>query len=150
MRAYSQDLRDRFIFTYKNGQQDPKQLAIIYQVCSKTAKNWIKKFEETGDYRSKQGFGCGRKPRFDDKNIVLRFLENNPDADGIEIRDNVASGIPISTFYDSLARMGELHIKKRQNTKKECNILVTVFKKKSLHFYPKSLYILTSLVLIII
>ena len=37
--------------------------------------------------RSKQGSGCGRAMRFNDKNAILKFIEENPDANGIDIRD---------------------------------------------------------------
>ena len=47
----------------------------------------------------------GRAIKFNDRNKVLRYLETNSNANGITIRDNVAPGLAMSTFYDSLARM---------------------------------------------
>ncbi len=48
---------------------------------------------------------------------MLNFIKDNPDADGIAIRDAVAPTLPMSTFYDTLHRMEITFKKKRLNTK---------------------------------
>ena len=72
-----------------------------------------------GDYSSKQGVGCGRAVRFTEKGKVLKYLESNPDSNGIEIRDALAAELPMSTFYDTLKRLGISYKKKSLNTKNE-------------------------------
>ena len=67
---------------------------------------WIKRQKETGGYSSRQYLSKSREIRFNDRTKLLEYLENNPNADGITVRDNVASDLPMSTFYDALARMG--------------------------------------------
>lgn len=62
--------------------------------------------------------GCGRAPRFTDKDHVLNFIGENPDANGIEIRDSVAPDLPMSTFYDTLKRM-KISYKKKEPKYKE-------------------------------
>ena len=106
MRAYSQDLRDRVISHYNTGEYQIKDLAKMFDMTRQTIGSWIKRYKETGDYSSRQHLSKGREIRFNDRAKVLEYLEINPNADGITIRDNVASDLPMSTFYDALARMG--------------------------------------------
>ena len=54
-----------------------------------------------------------------DKNKILEYLKSNPDANGIEIRDVVAPDLPMSTFYDTLARFNITYKKKNQNINNE-------------------------------
>ena len=61
---------------------------------------------------SKQGVGCGMKPTFTDKTAVLDFIKNNPDTDGVGIRDALMPDMPMSTVYDTLKRM-KITYKKR-------------------------------------
>lgn len=112
MKAYSQDLRNRVIKAYTEDNLKVKAIAKNFRICSKTVYEWVNKFKNTGKCLSLQGVDCGRKPRFTDKEAVLRFIDANPDADGIAIRDAVAPNLPMSTFYDSMARM-EITYKKR-------------------------------------
>ena len=106
MRAYSQDLRDRVISHYNTGKYQIKDLAKMFDMTRQTIASWVKRYKETGDYSSRQHLSKGREIRFNDSAKVLEYLETNPNADGITIRDNVASDLPMSTFYDALARMG--------------------------------------------
>jgi hypothetical protein len=46
--------------------------------------------------------------------MILEFLTNNPDSQGIDIRDSVAPDIPMSTFYDTLHRMNITYKKRAQ------------------------------------
>ena len=117
MRAYSQDLRDRVIELYKEKKQTKTELKRIFKLSYQTVSRWIKRYEESNDYSSRQHIQLGRKARFTDKKRILEYLANNPDSNGIEIRDAVAPFVPMSTFYDSLSRMGITYKKKNQNTK---------------------------------
>ena len=72
----------------------------------------VRKYLKNGDYSSKQHLAKGAKCKFTDKEAVLRYLQTNPNALAPEIRDNVAPGLPISTFRDSLSRM-KITYKKR-------------------------------------
>lgn len=112
MKAYSQDLRDRVISKYKSGKYQIKELAIMFNITRQTIGNWLKRYKETGDYSSRHHMHKGRAIKFNDRNKVLRYLETNCNANGITIRDNVAPGLAMSTFYDSLARM-KITYKKR-------------------------------------
>jgi transposase len=105
MKAYSQDLRDRAISMFESGYKR-KQVSIILGIHYETIKDWIRKYQKTGDYSSKQHLSKGAKCSFTDKKLVLEYLQENPNALSAEIRDHVAPGLPISTFKDSLSRMG--------------------------------------------
>lgn len=112
MKAYSQDLRDRVIALYRTNQYTKLALTKIFKLSYQTVLNWIKRFEELNDYSSKQHIQTGRRAIFTDKQSVLEFLVANPDSQGIDIRDAVAPGMPMSTFYDTLRRM-KITYKKR-------------------------------------
>ena len=105
MKAYSQDLRDRVIELYKSGEFSKRAIAKLLKLAYQTVFEWIKRYKNTGDYKSRQHCQIGRKARFTDKESVLKFLENNPDSEGVDIRNALASSLPMSTFYDTLHRM---------------------------------------------
>jgi len=106
MKAYSQDLRDRVIELYKTRKYTKTELTKIFKLSYQTVFEWIKRYKESNDYSSKQHIQQGRKARFTDKKSVLEFLAQNPDSQGLDIRDAVAPELPMSTFYDTLRRMG--------------------------------------------
>jgi isfu1 transposase len=112
MKAYSQDLRDRVIELYRTKKYTKTELTKIFKLSYQTVFEWIKRYKESNDYSSRQHVQIGRKPRFTDKKKILEFLTDNPDSQGIDIRDSVAPGIPMSTFYDTLHRM-DITYKKR-------------------------------------
>ena len=119
MRAYSQDLRDKVINKYKEGTMTMTAISNLFGICYESVRDWVKRYTENGDYTSKQGVGCGKAVRFTDKNKILEYLKSNPDANGIEIRDAVAPELPMSTFYDTLARLNITYKKKNPNINNE-------------------------------
>ncbi len=54
MKAYSQDLRDRVIALYKTKKYTKTELTKIFKLSYKTVFEWIKRYEESNDYSSKQ------------------------------------------------------------------------------------------------
>ena len=50
--------------------------------------------------------------KFTDKKAVLTYLESNPNALALEMRDALAPNLPLSTFRDALAWM-KITYKKR-------------------------------------
>ena len=112
MKAYSQDLRDRVLSAYIAGETNKSKLGRIYKIDRATVGSWIKMYEATGDYSSKQGVGCGVKPTYTDRDAILNFIKDNPDTDGVGIRDALIPNMPMSTVYDTLKRM-KITYKKR-------------------------------------
>ena len=127
MKAYSQDLRDRAIDLYVNMNYSKGKISKLLKIGCQTLYDWIKRYKETGDYSSKQHLVKGRKARFTDKEIILDYIKNNPDSDGIQIRDAIAPDLPMSTFYDTLRRL-------KITYKKRAQIQTKVRKKKRLLF----------------
>jgi transposase len=117
MKAYSQDLRTRVIELYKTKKYSKTKLTQIFKLSYQTVLNWIKRYNTDGNYSSKQHIQTGRKRSFTDKKGILEFLATNPDSQGIDIRDNLAPQVPMSTFYDTLHRMNITYKKKSQNIK---------------------------------
>lgn len=119
MRAYSQDLRDKVINKYKEGSMTMMAISKLFGICYESIRDWVKRYKECGDYSSKQGFGCGRAVRFTDQGKVLEHLKSYPDASGIELRDAIAPDLPMSTFYDTLARLNITYKKKNPSISNE-------------------------------
>ena len=53
-----------------------------------------------------------------DKQAILDYLISHPDANGVQIRDDLIPEIPMSTFYDTLKRLKITYKKKNPNTNK--------------------------------
>ena len=115
MRAYSQDLREKVINKYKEETTTMMAISKLFGICYESIRDWVKRYKKDGDYSSKQGVGCRRAVRFTDKNKILEYLRSNPDASSIELRDAVAPDLPMSTFYDTLARLKITYKKKSRN-----------------------------------
>ena len=77
----------------------------MIDITRQTIASWIKRYKETGDYSSKQHLSKGREVRFNGRARVLEYLETNANADGVAVRDNITSDLPMSIFYDALVRM---------------------------------------------
>lgn len=112
MKAYSQDLRDRTIDLFENEKYSRGKISKLLKIGYNTISEWIRRYKRTGDYSSKQHLVEGRKAQFTDKQIILDYINKNPDADGVEIRDAIAPELPMSTFYDTLRRL-KITYKKR-------------------------------------
>ena len=112
MKAYSQDLRDRVIDLHKTSKYKIQAISVLLGIDRHTISSWIKRYKTNGDYSSRQHLQSGRKARFADKEKIVEFLAANPDSQGIDIRDAVAPGLAMSTFYDTLHRM-KITYKKR-------------------------------------
>lgn len=119
MKAYSQDLRDRAIDLYENHKYNKYIISELLNLSYSTICKWIKRYKDTGDYSSRQHLVKGRKCQFADKQAILDYLNNHPDADGIEMRDSLVPNLPMSTFYDALKRMNITYKKKNLNTNKD-------------------------------
>lgn len=105
MKAYSQDLRDRVISLYESNEYSKRAIAKLLKLAYQTVFEWIKRYKQTGDYKSRQHSQTGRKARFVDRESVVKFLSEHPDSEGIDIRNALAPELPMSTFYDTLNRM---------------------------------------------
>lgn len=111
MRAYSQDLRDRVIDLHKTSKYRIKAISTLLGIERHTN-------QKDGDYSSKQHLQNGRKAKFTDKKKIVEFLTANPDSQGIDIRDALAPGLAMSTFYDTLQRM-KITYKKRAKVQRQ-------------------------------
>jgi transposase len=112
MNAYSQDLRDKVIELYKTGNYSRLAIAELLSMCYATVRSWITQYEETGSCNIPRPVREGRRRKFDDKNLVLSYINQHPDANGKEIRKALAPNVSITSFYDTLKRM-DITYKKR-------------------------------------
>ena len=112
MNGYSQDLRDRAITLYQTGNYSKKDLAELLSLGYATLRRWCKRYDDTGNCLILKPLKEGRHSLFNDKQAVLDYLEEHPDADGIELRNKLAPHVSQSCFYNTLNRM-EITYKKR-------------------------------------
>jgi transposase len=128
MNAYSQDLRDKVIEIFKQGNHTRLEISNLIKIGYKTIKSWIRQYIDTGNCEIIQPKRIGRLRAFDNKDLVLEYLKKNPDASGKEMQEALAPNISDTAFYNSLARMNITYKKKRSSTKnvvskKEQNLL---------------------------
>ncbi len=111
MNSYSQDIRNKAIKIYKyHGTciAVSKALKIRYQ----TICEWVKLYKETGKCEVIRPEKEGRKRLFDDKEKLLAYLEENPDAMIKDMRDALAPHTSYVCFYKTVLRMGFSYKKK--------------------------------------
>lgn len=113
MNSYSQDLRDRLIELYKIKKYSKLELAELFNLGYATVKRWCHRYEVTGSNKIPIPIRQGRRRLFDNKETVLAYLKSHPDADGIELHDNLAPHTSQSCFYVTLNRLGITYKKKR-------------------------------------
>lgn len=118
MRSYSKDLRDKVVAAYKSGEHNKLELSRLFSISYSTIKRWFKRLETTGSYEEYKPIEPNRKRLFDDKEAILSYLKEHPDADGIELRDNLAPHVSQSTFYNVLHRH-KITYKKRGKIQKK-------------------------------
>ena len=135
MKAYSQDLRDRVIEKFKTGEYEKKTLSLLFNIGRHTISRWVKMYETTGDYSSKQHIQIGREARIKDKNSILEYLAGHPNAGGKQIRNFLDPKLPMSTLYDTMSRMKITYKKKSLNTSKEKRWTELSLKKKYLAYH---------------
>ena len=73
MKAYSQDLRDRVIETYRKGRLNKTQISRLFNISIDTVVDWTRRYDSTGSYSSEQGKDCGRQASFSDKERILKL-----------------------------------------------------------------------------
>jgi transposase len=128
MNAYSQDLRDKVIEIFKQGNHTRLEISKLLKIGYKTIKRWIRQYHDTGSCAIIKPKRIGRLRAFDNKELVLEYLNKHPDASGKEMQEALAPHISDTAFYNSLARMNITFKKKKLNTKnavrsKEQNLL---------------------------
>lgn len=106
MNAYSQDLRDKAIEIFKSGNYTRLEIAKLLKIGYKTIKSWVSQYVNTGSCNIIKPKRTGRLRSFDNKELVLEYLNKYPDASGKEMREALAPYISDTAFYNSLARMG--------------------------------------------
>ena len=106
MNAYSQDLREMAIDIFNTGNYTKLELSKLLKISYRTIRYWIKQYKESGNCEIAKPIRVGRLRKFDNKELVLKFLEANPDASGKEMQAVLAPHISDVAFYKSLARMG--------------------------------------------
>ena len=106
MRGYSQDLRDKAMELYKTGNYNKKELAELLSLGYATIRRWCDRYDKTGNCFIIKPEHEGRRSIFTNKQAILDYLLEHPDADGIELRNNLAPHVSQSCFYNTLNRMG--------------------------------------------
>lgn len=115
MRAYSKDLRDKVVAAYKSGKYNKIELSRLFSISYPTIKRWFQRLETTGSYEEYKPTKPNRKRLFDDKEAIVSYLQSHPDANVVELRNNLAPSVSRNTFYNILNRH-KITYKKRNKT----------------------------------
>jgi transposase len=78
----------------------------------------VGRYNETGNCNLKRDSKLGRSRIFDNKELVLKCIEDDPNISGKEIKAKLAPTISNACFYNSLKRMGLTYKKKNVDTSK--------------------------------
>ena len=100
MKAYSQDLRDRTISLFESAYKR-KQIVEMLDIHYETVKDWIRRYQKTGDYSSKQHLNKGIERKFTDKKAALTYLESNPNGLALQMHNALAPNLLLSAFRDA-------------------------------------------------
>lgn len=114
MNAYSQDLRDKVIEIFKQGNHTRLEISRLVKIGYKTIKCCIAQYNNTGSCKIIQPKRIGRLRAFDNKELVLDYLKKYPDTSGKEMQEALAPNISDTAFYNSLARMNITYKKRDQ------------------------------------
>ena len=112
MKTYSQDLRDRVIELYQKSRYKIKAISELLGIERHTISSWIKRYKKVETIAQGNTLRVAAWLSLPIRRKIVEFLAANPDRQGIDIRDRVAPGLEMSTFYDTLRRM-EITYKKR-------------------------------------
>ena len=138
MRGYSQDLRNKAMELYKTGNYNKTELAKMLSLEYATIRRWCDRYDETGHCLIMKPIKEGRHSIFTNKQAVLDYLQNNPDADGIELGNQLAPHVSQRCFTIHLAEW-ESHIKKEVNYKQRYEQKRLLFTKEIKGVSPENL-----------
>lgn len=138
MHGYSQYLRNKAMDLYVTDNYNKKELAELLSLGYATVRRWIDRYNETGSCLIiKPEHEC-RRSIFTDKQAVLDYLQEYPDANGIELRNKLAAHLSQSCFYNTLNRMG-ITYKKEVNYPQRCEQKIALFAKQIKSISPDKL-----------
>ena len=125
MNSYSQDIRNKAIELYKE-YGTSVSVSKLLKIRYNTICDWIKQYKETGKCEVVRSEKEGRKRLFDDKEKLLSYLEEHPDAMIKDMRAALAPHTSYVCFYKTVLRMGFSYKKKNAGISKDA-------KRKDLH-----------------
>lgn len=107
MKALSQDLRERIVAAYENGEPNFNAIGRRFSVCGKVVGKLVRQKRDLGTLQP-QVHRRGRKPAvFGEKEAELReHLEKFPDATVLERREALGLNCSEKTLWQALRKMG--------------------------------------------
>lgn len=117
MDAYSDDLRERVMAAYDEGDKTIKEVAVMFRVSAA----WIKKLRKRQrDCNSIAALprGRGAKPKLGDEEQkrLAELVRQDPDATLIQLRERLDIDVSLTTVWRGLARLG-ITFKKSRSTR---------------------------------
>jgi transposase len=118
MNSYSQDIRDKAIELYKE-YGTSLSVSKLLKIRYNTICDWVKQYKKTGKCVVIKPEKEGRNRLFDDKERLLTYLAEHPDALIKDMREALAPHTSYACFYKTVLRMGLTYKKKNVGTSKD-------------------------------
>lgn len=116
MATLSNDLRERIVSAYDNGDGTRQQIAERYNVSLGMVKKLLQQRRHTGDISPRHCYS-GAKPKITARHErqLKRLVDKHPDMTLEELRDAIGLACTPQAIHYALERMG-LPLKKRRST----------------------------------
>jgi transposase len=119
-KPYSYDLRSKAINAFKSGKKKI-EVCDYFNISRNTLDLWLKKEEETGDYRPKKPKGKGTKSKIEDWEKFTLFVEENQEKTQKEMARLWGNNVTQQNISYACKKLEITRKKKLMVTQKEMN-----------------------------
>lgn len=102
---YSYDLRAKVLQAIDEGMSKTKA-SQVFRLSRNTINLWMKRREETGDYKAKVGYQKGYKPKIQDLEQFKEFAQSNARKTQTEMAQAWSGDISRRTIGKGLSKIG--------------------------------------------
>lgn len=127
MKAYSLDLRQRVVETYKSGTLTIKAVAEQFRVGETFVKKMLRQERQTGAVKA-YTHGGGRRRALNSRQMqkLKRLVENEPDLTLVELREKLLSEEKVQVSIATLARvLTEIGLPRKKNQHLHKSVITT-------------------------
>lgn len=104
-KAYDYDLREKAVNAYHRGEKKVDIYKLL-GISRNTLDLWIKREQETGDFKAKTGYQIGKTPKIQDIEEFKQFVLNNPYNTQKQLAELWGNGLTQQNVSDALKKLG--------------------------------------------
>ncbi len=116
--SYSYDLRTKVINAIDEGMTKT-QASRLFKISRNTINFWLKKREETGNYKAKVGYQKGYNPKIKDLDKFKQFVQINGSKTQEEMAEIWPTPVSARTIGKALKKIGYTRKKKLTDIERE-------------------------------